>query len=206
MELTTFVLAYLQPPPARVLEVGCGRGALALALAGRGHAVTAIDPTAPTGPIFRAVSLEQFDESGDFDAVVASRSLHHVADLPGALDKIRALLRPSGALVLDEHACDRFDGATARWYFNRRVRLPDPPGSMAECRRDWETDHAGLHGYEAMRAELDRRFSERFFCWRPYLYREFDDPEIETEERNLIDAGKIQATGFRYVGHRAGDR
>ena len=33
---------------------------------------------------------------------------------------------------------------------------------------DWEEEHAGLHGYAVMRPELDARFEERFFEWRPY--------------------------------------
>lgn len=46
--------------PARVLEVGCGRGDLARAIAEAGHEVVAIDPHAPAGDLFRATSLEEF--------------------------------------------------------------------------------------------------------------------------------------------------
>jgi hypothetical protein len=53
-----------------------------------------------------------------------------------------------------------------------------------------------------MRRELDRRFQERFFVWTPYLNRELGDAVDERAERALIEAGTIQATGFRYVGER----
>ena len=53
-----------------------------------------------------------------------------------------------------------------------------------------------------MRNELDRRFTERFFAWVPYLYGELAGAVTDLEERALIDAGAIQATGFRYVGER----
>jgi|SRR5439155_24519870 len=96
MNLHLFVEAHLPPAPARVLEVGCGRGQLARALARSGYEVLAIDPDAPRGQLFQAVSLEEFASIDAFDAVVASRALHHIHDLRGALEKIARLLRPAG--------------------------------------------------------------------------------------------------------------
>ena len=55
-----FVLEQVGASPARVLEVGCGEGELARALARAGHFVTAIDPRAPEGNIFQRVRLEEF--------------------------------------------------------------------------------------------------------------------------------------------------
>jgi SAM-dependent methyltransferase len=203
MKLHAFVHAHLPPVPARVLEVGCGRGDLARALARTGHRVVAIDPHAPAGDLFRAATLEDFADPEPFDAVVASLALHHVADLPGALDKIVSLLRPAGRLILNEHAVDRLDEPTARWYLEKRAQIrPDAPRSLEQCLHEWEEDHAELHGYTAMRAELDRRFTERFFGWVPYLYGELAGAVGEAEERALIDAGAIQALGFHYVGER----
>ncbi len=80
-----FVLDQVGPPPARVLEVGCGEGELAHVLTRAGHSVTAIDPRAPEGPIFRRVGIEGFTDPDPFDYVVASLSLHHVEDLWGGL-------------------------------------------------------------------------------------------------------------------------
>jgi len=198
-----FVTEQLPSAPARVLEVGCGRGDLARAIAESGYEVVAIDPHAPAGELFRATSLEEFADPEPFDAVVASLALHHVADLPGALDKIVSLLRPTGSLIVNEHAVDRLDEPTARWYLEKRAVIrPDAPRSLEQCLHDWEEHHAGLHGYAAMRKELDRRFTERFFAWMPYLYGELAGAVTGLEERALIDAGAIQATGFRYVGER----
>jgi len=198
-----FVTEQLPPAPARVLEVGCGRGDLARAIAESGYEVVAVDPHAPPGELFRATSVEEFADPEPFDAVVASLALHHVADLPGALDKIVSLLRPTGSLIVNEHAVDRLDEPTARWYLEKRAVIrPDAPRSLEQCLHDWEEHHAGLHGYAAMRKELDRRFTERFFAWMPYLYGELAGAVTDLEERALIDAGAIQATGFRYVGER----
>jgi SAM-dependent methyltransferase len=202
-----FVEAQLPPPPGRVLEIGCGEGRLARALAELGYRVSAIDPRAPAGDIFEAVSLEDFGDDGPFDAVVASRSLHHIGDLWAAVGKVACLLRPGGRFIVNEHAFDQFDRRTARWYLERRGLVDqDVAISLEQCVADWDADHAGLHGYEAMRAELDRRFVKCFFAWTPYLYGELRGTVDESEEQRLIDAGAIQATGFRYVGVRLDTR
>jgi SAM-dependent methyltransferase len=160
VELIDFVLSQLPPAPARVLEVGCGKGDLALALDAGGYDVVAIDPEAPQGAIFRRTTIEAFDDADSFDVVVASLALHHVDDLGGVLDKLVAMLR--GPLILNEHAWDRLQPMT----------------------REWEEEHAGLHGYAAMRTELDSRFEERYFEWRPYP----------------VDGEEVPGLGFRYVG------
>ena len=200
-----FVEAHLPAAPARVLEVGCGRGDLARAVARLGYQVSAIDPRAPVGTIFHAVSLEEFADPGPFDAVVANLALHHIPDLSGALGKIERLLRSGGRLIVNEHAWDRLDEPTARWYLEQRAATDaDAPRSVDQCLAEWTADHAGLHGSAAMLSELEQRFEERFFAWRPYLNRELGDAIDERVERDLIETGAIQATGFRYVGERPG--
>jgi SAM-dependent methyltransferase len=203
MGIGAFVLSQLPPTPATVLEVGCGDGEIARALAAGGYEVVALDPRAPAGDLFRRVSLEQFTDPGPFDAVVANRSLHHIHDLSRALDKVAGLLSPGGQLVVHEHAWDRLDEPTARWYLKHRSAAGrGAPSSLEQCLAHWREYHAGLHGYTALREALDRRFTQRFFAWVPYLYGELGDA-VEQEERALIDTGAIQATGFCYVGERA---
>ena len=167
-----------------------------------GYRVVAIDPAAPEGAIFQAVSLEEFSDQARFDAVVASRSLHHIHDLAGGLSKLQRLLVPGGRLIVVEHAFDRFDEPTAAWYLEkRRAKGPHAPSSLQACLAEWEADHAELHGYPAMRQELDLRFTERWFAWTPSLYLELGGA-LKEEERRLIEAGSIQATGFQYVGEQ----
>jgi 2-polyprenyl-3-methyl-5-hydroxy-6-metoxy-1,4-benzoquinol methylase len=114
--MKSYVEDNLPVAAARILEVGCGQGDLARELAASGHDVVAIDPDAPEGELFQAVSLEAFAEDGRFDAVVASRAVHHIPDLPCAVAKVARLLRPGGRFILDEHACDRLDEKAALWY------------------------------------------------------------------------------------------
>ena len=114
-----FVLGQIGNSPTRVLEVGCGEGELALALARAGHSVTAIDPQAPEGPIFRRTRIEEFTDPAQFDNVVAILSLHHVEDLGMALSNMADLLRAGGTLIVVEFAWDRIDEATAEWALER---------------------------------------------------------------------------------------
>jgi SAM-dependent methyltransferase len=201
MEIAAFVEGQLPPTPARVLEIGCGKGELARAVARLGYEIVGIDPQAPNGEIFEPVSLEEFNGSGPFDAVVANRALHHIPDLAGALDKVAHLLRPGGRVIVHEHAWERMDEPTARWYLEQRAVIDHAtPPSVESCLADWTADHTGLHGYEDMRTALDQRFKERFFAWTPYLNAELAGTQVEAEERDLIEAGKIQAIGFNYVG------
>lgn len=192
--LEEFVVGELPAPPARVLEVGCGEGELARALDAAGFGVLAVDPRAPEGPIFQRTTIEELPEqSGPFEAVIASRSLHHVDDLDLVLAKIARLAH---LVVVEEFAWDRLDDATARWYDEQRERSPKPPPPASE----WAPRHEHLYGFDALRDGFGRHFAERSFAFVPYLHRYLHVPELEPVEAELIAAGKLQALAFRFVG------
>ena len=190
-----------------MLEVGCGGGALALAISRLGYQVDAIDPKAPVGTIFHAVSLEEFADPGPFDAVLANLALHHIPDLGGALAKIRQLLRPGGRLIVNEHAWERFDEPTARWYLEHRAATHHgAPSSLEQCLDKWAADHAACtppRRCARNSTDISRSGSS---CWTPYLNWELGKAIDDRAEQALIDAGAIQATGFRYVGERQSGR
>jgi SAM-dependent methyltransferase len=195
MDSVAFVFAALPPPPARVLEVGCGStGELALAIDAAGYDVVAVDPRAPAGPIFRQTTLEELDDPGPFDVAVARYSLHHIDDLDHAVGKIAGLLRPGGKLVVEEFGWDRVDDATAAWLGEQRAVPAD------QARTEWDDEHAGLHGYDDLRRALASRFDERSFVPGPFLHRPLERPELEPRERAAIERGEIQALGFRWIG------
>jgi len=200
-----FAREHLPAPPARVLEVGCGQGELTTALAVAGYDVLGIDPLAPQGDLFRRLKLEDLEETEPFDAIVAGSSLHHISDLDAGLDKIAKLLPSGGVLVVDEFAWDRLDEATLDWFYGQRRALAaaghgEAPGSLEEQRLEWEAEHLGLHGFAALREGLGVRFDEREFEWVPYLHRLLAGVATEVLEQALIDAGAIQALGFRFAG------
>lgn len=107
-------IADLLPPAAQVLEVGCGTGTTALALAPQTHWLTATDISGEMIAIarrkaadagIRNLTFERADvsESGHggpaFDAVIACNILHLVPDLDEALAALARRLRPGGLLI-----------------------------------------------------------------------------------------------------------
>jgi SAM-dependent methyltransferase len=189
-----------------VLDVGCGQGELTTELAVAGYDVLGIDPLAPQGDLFRRVRLEDLeDDEGGFDAAVAVRSLHPIRDLAHGLDRVAALLEPGAVFVIDEIGWDLMDEPTLDWLYGQRRALGaaghgKAPASLDEVRAEWESAHLGIHGYAALRRELDTRFEELGFVRAPFLHRLLGGVATEVLEQALIDAGAIQALGFRYAG------
>lgn len=196
------------PPSARVLEVGCGDGALATRLAAAGHDVTAIDPAAPPGGSFRRLRLEDVDPAeGPFDAVIAELSLHHVADLEAATDRMAALLRPGGLVLVDELAWERLDEPTLEWLHGQRRALAatagaEAPGSVDELRAAWEADHVGLHTGAALLFALGARFEPRLVEDVAGLYRSLGGVATAVLEQALVAQEAIRPLGVRFVGIR----
>jgi len=204
LDIVPFVLSHLPPQPARVLEVGCGDGELARAVDAAGYEVTAIDPMAPHGDLFRRIKLEELEDGARFDAVVASRVLHHLTDLDASLGRVVRALANGGPFVVDEFGWDLLDAPTAEWYEGqRRVLRAALESDRAPSAEDWDEHHSRLHHvhrFDTLRAALDAHFEERHFERVPYLWRYLGGPASLPLEEMLVVAGAIQPIGFRFVG------
>lgn len=193
------VLSDLVAPPARVLEVGAGRGELAAALRARGYAVRAIDPEGDA-PGVEPVALHELRAApASFDAAVAVLSLHHVEPLRPSLACLAEVVRPGGRLLVDEFDVAAFDERAARWWI-RRSGSPESPASLVGELREH------LHPLARLRTELARHFTLGPCQRGPYLNRWELPPGLEQEERALIAAGALPATGARFTGRRRGPR
>ena len=216
--LWPFVRSWLPAAPARVVEIGCGSlGGFVPRLEQAGYEATGIDPKAPQGPSYRQAEFEESSIPGPVDAIVASLSLHHVADLGGVLDLVHATLAPGGVAVIVEWARERFDEATARWCFDRLPEPGDDPGwlhgQQAEWRQsglpweDWLRSWAQaekLHTGQDILNGLDGRFDRETLGFGPYFFADLAATS-EADEQAAIDAGLIQANRILYAGRR-GDR
>jgi SAM-dependent methyltransferase len=182
-----FVRRQLPSAPARVLEVGCGPlGGFVPALLEDGYKAVGVDPEAPEGSDYQQVEVERHDPPWPVDCVVASTSLHHVADLDEVLDRLEALLVPGGVLVVLEWAWERWAASGRPW--------------ENYC-RTW-AEHEGLHPGEEILRGLDARFDRQLYVEGPYFFADLADTS-QAEEQAAIDAGQIRAGGIRYAATRA---
>jgi len=206
-DFATFVFEQLPPPPQRVLEVGCGaEGGLVGTLADAGYEVLGVDPQAPLGEQFLRTTFQEAASNrlllaASWDAVVASRVLHHVSPLRESLD---LLARFAPLLVVDEFAPNRVDAAAEDWYEGQhrllRAAGADPPGPSSLPQ--WRERHPDLHGDDVLLPALRQRWQEQVFERLPYLYRWLAGPSSEALEDSLIRAGALPAIGYRWAGTR----
>ena len=99
----------------RVLDLGCGHGALSVDIAQAGGEVTGIDldaeriafanenvatrfPALADRLEFRCIDVAQLPERGVYDVIVSKDTFEHVVDLPAVLLALHGLLRPGGTL------------------------------------------------------------------------------------------------------------
>jgi SAM-dependent methyltransferase len=190
-DLHAYVCAALPPAPARVLEIGAGDGALAAALRAAGYDVLAIDPAGGDG----VVQLHLHEVEGAFDAAVAVVSLHHVEPLPESVDRLAAVLAPGARLVVDEFDVAAYDERAARWWLGHADRHHEPDDLVADLR-------GHLHSVATIVGELGRWFDVGVPVPGAYLYRWEIDPGLRGEEESLIAAGRIPATGARFIATR----
>jgi len=105
---------------ARVLDLGCGAGYLALEIARQGYHVTGVDISESCINIanktldetdirgefgsleYQNGSVSELSMFNQFDAVICSGVLHHLEPLPEALVQIRLSLKTGGALLWHE--------------------------------------------------------------------------------------------------------
>lgn len=197
-ELVAFVKAALPAAPARVLEIGAGRGELAVALNDAGYTVTAVDPAAESGGIVQPCSL--LDVRGSFDAAVSVVALHHVEPLEESCAHLATMLPPGGPLVIDELDVDRYDERAIRWWVSQRQALGvadehDPSGILDHLR-----EH--IHALETVCGALRTHFDLGRPVRGPYLHRWELRPSLYEAEVDLIADGLLPAVGARLIATR----
>ena len=200
-ELMAFVRGALPASPARVLEIGAGKGEVARALSDAGYAVTAVDPAAEPGGIVTRCSL--LETRGSFDVAVAVVSLHHIDPLEQSCAHLATLLPAGAPLVIDELDIDRYDERAMRWWYSQRQALglgSDEHDHGPLEILDHMRDH--IHSLEAVSAALRPHFELAPPVRGPYLHRWELRPSLYEAEVDLIAGGLLPAVGARLIAMR----
>lgn len=190
-ELWTFILRWLPARPARVLDVGCGDGALTRRLLAEGYDTTGLDPEAPREEGYLRDTLEEFRADATFDAAVAVRSLHHLQDRVLALDNLKALLRPGGRLIAFEFSVEHLDEAARDWLEVNGLAHPVK-----------ESDLDDVIPLAELRAELERRFDLLTSEPGTYLAREVGREDLVGDEDAAIRSEALKPSGMRLAYER----
>jgi SAM-dependent methyltransferase len=107
-------MSILPPPPARVLDLGCGSGWTSYFLAKRGYDVTGVDIAEDFITLarqnrdnldnlrFEVADYEALTYEEEFDAVVFFDALHHAEDEALAVRRAHRALKPGGYCICSE--------------------------------------------------------------------------------------------------------
>jgi SAM-dependent methyltransferase len=228
-----FICRSLPQPCDRILEIGCGPGELAAHLSDHGFQVTAIDCDEESiaaarrlGVNARVMKWPDFNDSG-FDAVLFTRSLHHIRPIRDAVEAAAKCLRSGGRIIVEDFAHDSADERTLRWFasasrivvasglFVERHELIDEMIRTSDLLAAWRKHHDhDLNSAVEIAAELEAVFgsvtTERAAYYFRYLAKTMGDSNdrdkmteaLAQQEGELTAQGLLVPLGRRFVATR----
>jgi len=202
-----FVKRFLPSATGRILEVGCGAGQLAACLSKKGYSVVAIDSDRDSvaaakrlGVDARMATWPDFDD-GQFDAVLFTRSLHHIQPLDGSVGHAAQMLARGGCIIVEDFDYDSVDEKTLRWFRNA-IRLIEATGQLMPQARDefldkvlsktetlnaWRQSHEHeLHTAAEIEAQLEKIVASVIKENAPYYFRYIAVAVASSEKRDAI--------------------
>jgi SAM-dependent methyltransferase len=229
-----FIKRFLPRDCRRILEVGCGTGELAAYLS-KDASVVAIDSDRDSvaaaqrlGVDARVATSPDFDE-GHFDAVLFTRSLHHIHPLDESVRHAADRLVKGGCMIVEDFAYESTDEKTLHW-FSSAIRLLEATGlltlsdefldkvlSKTETLKAWRQNHEDeLHTAAEIDAQLEKVVGRVIRENAAYYFRYIANAITATEKRDAIlqafaeqeetlaADGAIIALGRRFVARQAG--
>jgi hypothetical protein len=125
--------------------------------------------------------------------------MHHIEPLGESCRRLAEVVRPGGALVLDEFDVERFSERVTRWWLAHREpgheHTPSPEEVMAHLRQH-------CHRLDDLQSALEPWFELGAPVRGSYLHRWEMPSGMRATEEQLIAAGELPAIGARIVGTR----
>jgi SAM-dependent methyltransferase len=229
-----FIKQFLPSKCRRILEVGCGAGELAARLSKEEYLVMAIDSDGDSvvaarrlGVDARIATWPDFAD-GKFDAILFTRSLHHIHPLAESIKHAAGSLVEGGVIIVEDFAYESADEKTLHW-FASALRLLEATGllstdeslnkllSTTETLEVWRENHeAELHTAAEIELQLEEVLGRVTREDAAYYFRYIANVISATEKRDAIlqafaeqeetlaTDGSIIALGRRFVATRAG--
>jgi 2-polyprenyl-3-methyl-5-hydroxy-6-metoxy-1,4-benzoquinol methylase len=166
--LTVRAVQRLRPPPARLIDLGCGNGRLLHLAREAGYEVRGLELSTSLaawtheelGIEIIAGDLLSVDPGGTYDIVILRHLLEHLPDPRKAATHVHDLLREGGRAVMEFPNIDGLGAAWKRWL--RRTGLH---------RRRYPAGYVPGHCHEYARSSFERllaRTGLRLVSWRTH--------------------------------------
>jgi SAM-dependent methyltransferase len=213
-----FVVQHLPKAARDILEIGCGNGELAARLLEDGLRVLALDSDEACVASARAAGVDAKVATWPtpvdqlFDAVLFTRSLHHITPLDEAIDAAVATVKPGGRIIVEDFRIELESPRTNAWFIGL-MRLFDASGLFADPgtldtlieKLDFGEHRHELHSSVAVVESLRRHgvvHEEVAAYYFRYVEAAIAEPltaALCNYELAMIEAGAIDALGARFV-------
>ena len=209
-----FVTANLPRGATHILEIGCGDGGLAELLQADGLEVIAIDsdPDAVEAAMAAGVDAKLIAWPAsigfDFDAVLFTRSLHHIHALDEAVAAAAGALRPGGRIIVEDFRAEGGSDSGANWFADlarslfAEGSLDASPGELLDKLVPADHDlHPSFAIAEALSGfEVDATDAAYYFRYfEPHLRQPGKAQALLDQELSAIRDGSIDPLGKRFV-------
>jgi len=224
-----FVRSFLKAGDS-ILDVGCGKGVLDKYLMDNGFKVMALDRNEDAvrtaqelGVNAECTEFSSYRTNQRFQAIVFSRSLHHILPVETTVRRAAELLTEDGLLLVEDFGAELLDLKSALWFFGLKASLetncetghghgPSLENGIipSDPLLTWRDHHFGRHEVadsETLMSAIHKYFNVLHVEKLPYLYRYFVDDVSANQARKILDwetalcnAGAIIPIGIRCVG------
>ena len=228
-----FVKRFIPRGRRRILEIGCGTGELAARFSKDGYSVIAIDSDRDSIAVARRLGVDAHVAtwpdftSGQFDAVLFTRSLHHIHPLAESIKHAADSLARGGFIIVEDFSYESTDEKTLRW-FASAVHLLEATGlltvsdefldkvlSKTATLKAWRENHQNeLNTAAEIAAQLEKTLDRVTTEGAAYYFRYIANAITAKEKRDTIlrafaeheeilaADGSIVTLGRRFVAAR----